>query len=165
MELAKLGIFGTQNQHIGKNYRHYQKGIKMSELISGKDAFGYLSMGADVLVHESTYKAEIWRNLIDTKFSTREILEEKVNGKPYKLTFKLKPRTITLNGVEVPAPFEPKIGEYVYFISSDEVKGYAETTLVDTEMNWGFVQFGAWRTEVEIKQVVAALRSVFNERD
>ncbi len=75
--------------------------------------------------------------------------------------FRLKPRTITINGIEVPAPFEPKIGEYVYFISSDEVKGYAETTLVDTEMNWGFVQFGAWRTEEEIKQVVAALRQVF----
>lgn len=75
--------------------------------------------------------------------------------------FRLKPRTITINGIEVPAPFEPKIGEYVYFISSDEVDGYAETTLVDTEMNWGFVQFGAWRTEEEIKQVVSALRSIF----
>lgn len=74
---------------------------------------------------------------------------------------RLKPRTIPLNGIEVPAPFEPKIGEYVYFISSDEVKGYAETTLADTEMNWGFVQFGAWRTEEEIKQVVVALRQVF----
>ena len=41
MELAELGIFGTQNQHIGKNYHHYQKDIEMSELISGKEAFVY----------------------------------------------------------------------------------------------------------------------------
>lgn len=75
---------------------------------------------------------------------------------------RLKPKTITLNGIEVPAPFEPKVGEYIYFISSDEIKGYAETTLEDTPMNWGFIQFGAWRTEEEIKQVVEALRNVFN---
>lgn len=73
----------------------------------------------------------------------------------YKL--RLKPRTIKLE-LEIPAPFEPKVGDYVYFLCSDETKGYAETTLEDTPMNWGFVQFGAWRTEEEIKQVVAALR-------
>lgn len=129
----------------------------MSELISGKDAFGYLSMGADVLVHESTYKAEIWWNLIDTKFSTREILEEKVNGKPYKLTFKLKPRTITINNIEIPAPFEPKEYEDCYMLTDLYEHGYTRTS-------WKYSKsVPAWRTEEEIKQVVAALRSVFNE--
>ena len=131
----------------------------MSELISGKEAFGYLSIGADVLVHESTYKAEIWRNLIDTKFSIREILEEKVNGKPYKLTFKLKPRTIKLNGIEVPAPFKPKHGEKFYRIAPIIECGYTDGMDGD---NCEF-QFGAWRSEEEIKQVVTALRSIFNE--
>ena len=131
----------------------------MSELISGKEAFGYLSMGADVLVHESTYKAEIWRNLIDTKFSIREILEEKVNGKPYKLTFKLKPRTITINGIEVPAPFEPEKGGIYYMISDDYHDGYLVSEMYDES-----ITIGAWRTEEEIKQVVAALRSIFNEK-
>lgn len=132
----------------------------MSELISGKEASGYLSIGADVLVHESTYKAEIWRNLIDTKFSIREILEEKVNGKPYKLTFKLKPRTITINGIEVAAPFEPKEGDKVYFIDLTCINDYEFRNyekLRDSTIDM------FWRTEAEIKQVVAALRSVFNE--
>ena len=134
----------------------------MSELISGKEAFGYLSMGADVLVHESTYKAEIWRNLIDTKFSIREILEEKVNGKPYKLTFKLKPRTITINGIEVPAPFEPKHGDIFWYLDLTQICSY------NYRQEWSdsdeYTQLGVWRTEEEIKQVVAALRSVFNEK-
>lgn len=137
----------------------------MSELISGKEAFGYLSIGADVLVHESTYKAEIWRNLIDTKFSIREILEEKVNGKPYKLTFKLKPRTITINGIEVPAPFEPKRDQPFYVLNAFSKNGYQCFRLsddYDSDFENALVNF-VWRTQEEIKQVVAALRSIFNE--
>ena len=125
----------------------------MSELISGKEALIAICDGIDV-EHRMVGVSEFGGNP-KTKYL---LLDNFLNG---RFEFRLKPRTITINGIEVPAPFEPKIGEYVYFISSDEVKGYAETTLVDTEMNWGFVQFGAWRTEEEIKQVVEALRSVF----
>ena len=120
----------------------------MSELISGKEALIALANGEEV---EYT-SINGWSDV-------KHLHAYEFLSSGYE--FRLKPRTITINGIEVPAPFEPKIGEYVYFISSDEVKGYAETTLVDTEMNWGFVQFGAWRTEDEIKQVVAALRQVF----
>ena len=125
--------------------------INEGKLISGKDALIALANGQEIEArHKQTGMG--WSNAMTLNlFSFHSSLFE----------FRLKPRTITINGIEVPAPFEPKIGEYVYFISSDEVKGYAETTLVDTEMNWGFVQFGAWRTEEEIKQVVAALRQVF----
>ena len=132
----------------------------MSELISGKEALGYLSMGSDVLVHESTYKAEIWWNLIDTKFSTHEILEEKVNGKPYKLTFKLKPRTIMLNGIEVikPQSKKPKEGDWVYTIDLSNEHGYTSWRCQNSNNTF---KSEWWRTEEEIKQVVAALRSIF----
>ena len=70
--------------------------------------------------------------------------------------FRLKPRTITINGIEVPAPFEPKDGDEVWFISDDHPCGYAVIDLHKQKF-----QFGAWRTESEIKQVVKALRSVF----
>lgn len=120
----------------------------MCNLISGKEALIALANGEDV----EYYKHE-WMDV--NRLSVRDLTS---SDSMYK--FRLKPRTITINSIEVPAPFEPKIGEYVYFISSDEVKGYAQTTLIDTEMNWGFVQFGAWRKESEIKQVVAALRQV-----
>ena len=125
----------------------------MSELISGKEAYNLIGQGVEVQAH-----VEYEKGLLEWQDAKELPACDILNG---HFDFRLKPRTITINGVEVPAPFEPKIGQYVYFISSDEVKGYAETTLVDTEMNWGFVQFGAWRTESEIKQVVEALRSVF----
>lgn len=75
--------------------------------------------------------------------------------------FRLKPRTITLNGIEVPAPFEPKEGETYYYISTKYPKGWCETEHESYKLDSTYTQFGAWRTEEEIKQVVEALRKVF----
>lgn len=127
----------------------------MSELISGKEAWIAKSDHKDV---DWKLQGLDWQELTDSEFmgwDTSRFLGQT------KYMFRLKPKTITLNGIKVPAPFEPKVGDYVYFISSDETKGYAETTLENTPMNWGFIQFGAWRTESEIKQVVEALRKIF----
>lgn len=72
--------------------------------------------------------------------------------------FRLAPRTITINGIEVPAPFEPKDGELFYYINNSADAGYSEGHTT----KWSkYLQFGAWRTEEEIKQVVSALRQVF----
>ena len=131
--------------------------VNEGKLISGEDALIALANGEEVEFKDCV---DEWENI---KHHMGLNLSMFLNT-PDWMKFRLKPRTITINGIEVPAPFEPKIGEYVYFISSDEVKGYAETTLVDTEMNWGFVQFGAWRTKEEIKQVVAALRNIFGKK-
>ena len=64
---------------------------------------------------------------------------------------------VTLS-LEIPAPFEPNHGETAYFLSTSNSCGY---TYTDEFKGYGFdslIQFGAWRTEEEIKQVVAALR-------
>lgn len=125
----------------------------MSELISGKEALIALANGEEV---------EYWCET-DPSIQKRWTLIK--NHNEYKLSyfledkprfeFRLKPRTITINGIEVPAPFEPKKGEAFYHITPSQDKGYFYNT------NECFHQFGAWRTEEEIKQVVAALRSVF----
>lgn len=79
--------------------------------------------------------------------------------------FRLKPRTITINGIEVPAPFEPKNGEDFYYLdcTSDNYGGWAKTAWrnIESDSFKNNTVFGAWRTEEEIKQVVAALRQVF----
>ena len=79
--------------------------------------------------------------------------------------FRLKPRTISINGIEVPAPFEPKNGEDFYYLdcTSDNYGGWAKTSWrnVESDSFKNNTVFGAWRTEEEIKQVVAALRQVF----
>lgn len=77
------------------------------------------------------------------------------------IKFRLKPRTITLNGIEVPAPFEPKEGDLYWMTCTSEKKGYGHNTYDSHDSDSEWIQFGAWRTEEEIKQVVEALRSVF----
>jgi len=74
--------------------------------------------------------------------------------------FRLKPKTITLNGIEMPAPFEPKDGDefWILFESHYSPCGYK---LVLPDNQYSELCYGAWRTEEEIKQVVAALRSAF----
>ena len=75
--------------------------------------------------------------------------------------FRLKPRTITINGIEVPAPFEPKEGEEYWCFSTQTVLGYGHNFYESERADRRFINMGAWRTEDEIKQVVTALRSVF----
>lgn len=133
----------------------------MSELISGKEALIALANGECVQKRSSQWVGDRWMEITSIEPFNLNCFLSGVNRNGENIEFRLKPKTITLNGIEVPAPFEPKVGDYVYFISSDETKGYAETTLENTPMNWGFIQFGAWRTEEEIKQVVAALRKIF----
>lgn len=72
--------------------------------------------------------------------------------------FRLKPRTISINGIEVPAPFKPEDGDQFWHLYPSMGRGYNFTVSIDSDH---YQQFGAWRTEEEIKQVVAALRQVF----
>lgn len=67
--------------------------------------------------------------------------------------FRLKPSTIKIE-LEIPAPFEPKVGEKYWFIADYVSSGYSDTQ-EGTGIN---SSIGKWRTEEEIKQVVAALR-------
>lgn len=73
------------------------------------------------------------------------------------IAFRLKPRTITINGIEFPAPFEAKVGDTFWCISMDTFNGYDCGKYAENML----IHFGKWRTEEEIKQVVAALRSIF----
>ena len=74
---------------------------------------------------------------------------------------RLKPNTITLNGIEVPAPFEPKVGEKYWFIAD-----YTSYAYSDTQEGTGInSSIGKWRSEDEVKQVVAALRQVLGRSD
>ena len=116
----------------------------MSELISGKEAAQAFIGGKQV---EFLDKTGQWRSMIDNT-----VLKVFIDH----TDFRLKPRTITINGIEMPAPFEPKEGEDYWHINPRYEKGYHFNDELDS-----FCQFGAWRTEEEIKQVVAALRQVF----
>lgn len=115
--------------------------VDEGKLISGKEALIALANDRDV-----------------------EYLDENLNewvcmdmAHHFKRKFRLKPRTITINGIEMPAPFEPKHGDEIWFLHPDYGCGYLDGDYDPAE---SYAQFGAWRTEEEIKQVVTALRFV-----
>ena len=119
----------------------------MSELISGKEALIALANGEEVEFNQGSHG---WVDCLCLNV-------EQILGSMFQM--RLKPRTIKINGVEVPAPFEPKVGDSVWVINEDNPDGYALLDKVDKYLKF---TFGAWRTEEEIKQVVEALRNVFN---
>ena len=126
----------------------------MSELISGKEALIALANGGDVIYINTFYKVKPTRYWGDAKECT---VEQFFNG---EWIFKIKPRTITINGIEMPAPFEPKEDCQVWIIDdgkTDNCRKYNYEVEGDERNTF----IGMWRTEEEIKQVVSALRSVF----
>lgn len=123
----------------------------MSELISGKDALIALANGESV---EWRHPERDWVKAPQCGMRTQDFFSGVYQ-------FRLKPRTITLNNIEVPAPFEPKEGDKYYHISIQASTGYGWDKWESSDYDARASIFGAWRTADEIKRVVSALRSVF----
>ena len=122
----------------------------MTNLISGKEALIALANGEEVEL-QATGDVN-WYD--STQWTVGELL-------CFKGRFRLKPRTITINGSEVPAPFEPKVGETYWCFSTQTVLGYGHNVYESEHADRRFINMGAWRTEDEVEQVVAALRQIF----
>ena len=121
----------------------------MTNLISGKEAKLAWANGENVEFYSEDL--DKWFSLNDDVFLSDVFDTRKL---------RLKPRTITINGIEVPAPFEPKEDCIVFIIDDSKTCNYRQYDYefgAEDESNW----IGIWRTEEEIKQVVSALRSVF----
>nr|WP_228200079.1 hypothetical protein [Acinetobacter baumannii] len=80
-------------------------------------------------------------------------------NQPEHIQFRLKPQTIKLE-LEIPKPFEPKHGEMYWWIDATSEEGYSYTYFDNNKADHDIMQFGAWRTEEEIKQVVEQLRKL-----
>ena len=124
--------------------------VNEGKLISGKEALIALANGDEV---EWRHPERDWFKAPQCGMRTQDFFSGVYQ-------FRLKPRTITINGIEVPAPFEPKEGEIYFYLNPHAHAGYGPNTTIEWRK---YLQFGVWRTEEEIKQVVAALRSIFNE--
>ena len=132
-------------------------------MITGKEALIALANGESVEMADSEVGMD-W-----TAISKHGFLDEQKISAPClpmffeeseRIQFRLKPRTITINGIEVPAPFEPKEDCTVFIIDDGKTCQYRTYDYefgAEDESNW----IGIWRNEEEIKQVVAALRSIF----
>jgi len=119
--------------------------VNEGKLISGKEALIALANGEDV---EWRHPERDWFKAPQCGMRTQDFFSGVYQ-------FRLKPRTISINGIEVPAPFEPKEYEDCYMLTDLYEHGYTRTS-------WKYSKsVPAWRTKEEIKQVVAALRQVF----
>ena len=127
----------------------------MSKLISGKEALIALANGEEVECKNDVTGMD-WSDA--TGLLVRSFFDP-----THMWGFRLKPRTITINGIEVPATFKPVEGDTFYYLSPEDECGYDYKCFVEgyPYFDGNKIQFGAWRTEEEIKQVVSALRSVF----
>ena len=118
----------------------------MSELISGKEALIALANGEEV---EFFYR-DAWDSI-----GEMIVIDHFISD---KFKFRLKPRTITINNIEVPAcGVDYKPHTFMFVLNSLEPCEYSKIILDESDEippYW-------WESEEEIKQVVAALRQVF----
>lgn len=116
-----------------------------------KDSYSDMQTSTGVIDRERlTYIEFIELYNKSTAFSINDLY----NG---EILFKLKPSTIMIGPVEVPAPFEPEEGQEVWFIDDNSECGYSRSCEYDSDI---YSYYGWWRTEEEIKQVVSALRKL-----
>lgn len=125
----------------------------MSKLISGKEALIALANGEDV---QGNIGFE-WLDIsVDQKLSIKSFITE-TNDYGVAVKFRLKPRTITINGIEVPCNKSKHDKDDVVWVISTACENWYDWIYgSDCDSNTLY-----WETEEEIKQVVEALRSVF----
>lgn len=122
------------------------------EFISGADALRALADGVKPCEIEGKFIAGLNSMFVSMDGKVENFvkyLDAKV--------FRIKPCTVKLE-IEVPAPFDPKVGECYWYLNSYHESGYDSRIL--TENPCGFYHNQAWRTEAEIKIVVKQLRKL-----
>lgn len=117
-------------------------------LISGAEALRALADGKEV---EFKHDSQGWVTCLGLNI-------ERVLGGWHQM--RLKPQTIKLE-LELPKPFEPKEGDECFILDQESDDGFYRFVYGE---NSGFhkklIQFGVWRNEKEIKQVVEQLRKI-----
>ncbi|WP_407561706.1 hypothetical protein [Acinetobacter baumannii] len=127
-------------------------GEKDPALISGADAHQALLAGENV--QYSGYGEQYWDTALNCNIGVFLNHEKFPDFK-----FRIVPRTIKVE-LELPKPFEPKVGEEYFYINSGRESGFAKKLHDGKKLDYMATQFGAYRTEEEIKQVVDQLRKI-----
>jgi hypothetical protein len=122
---------------------------KEQGLISGADALRALADGKDV-----EYFTDKWVGCDSKQLVVSWYLDDVYQ-------FRIKPTTVKIE-IEIPKPFEPKVGDEIFVLCPYYGCGYRHEYYQEDQKPC--IQFGAWRTEKEVKQVVAALRSALTSK-
>ena len=134
--------------------------VNEGKLISGKEALIALANGETLEMTDSEVDMP-WTEICvknNDFFGKVEPCPWMFINTPNHIQFRLKPRTISINGIEVPCcgdGYEPHT--FMFVLNSLDPNEYSKIILDESDEippYW-------WRTEEEIKQVVATLRQVF----
>ena len=125
----------------------------MSELISGKEALIALANGESVQCANA-----VTLNWSDVDGDCHiDLFTTAKNRNGFDSVFRLKPRTITLNGIEVPCNKSKHDKDDVVWVINTACENWYDWIYgSDCDSNTLY-----WEIEEEIKQVVAALGSAF----
>ncbi|MDH2664767.1 hypothetical protein QDR98_02075 [Acinetobacter baumannii] len=118
-------------------------------LISGAEAKLAWANGVDIQI--KNVNCVNWYDLDESKYNL-DIFDN------VRVDFRLKPQTIKLE-LELPKPFEPEEDCHVYILDDGKTDGYRRYSY-EVHGDKGNTFIGIWRTEDEIKQVVAQLRKI-----
>lgn len=129
-------------------------------LISGADALRALADGKEVELLDE--ELDISWTKIMTEKDERNAIEPCISmffDGYREIKFRLKPQTIKVE-LELPKSFEPKDGDIYWFITPNHSTGYDFSEFDDSQGDKLLMQYGVYRTEEEIKQVVEQLRKI-----
>ncbi|MFX9033055.1 hypothetical protein ABTN36_07825 [Acinetobacter baumannii] len=77
-----------------------------------------------------------------------------------KFKFRFKPQTIKLE-LELPKPFEPRDGDDCFIVDSEQEDGFYRFTYSENSgFHQNLIQFGAYKTEDDVKKAVEQLRKI-----
>ncbi|KQE74971.1 hypothetical protein APB90_10160 [Acinetobacter baumannii] len=119
-------------------------------MISGAEAKLAWANGVDIQI--KNVNCVNWYDLDESKYNL-DIFDN------VRVDFRLKPQTIKLE-LELPKPFEPKLGDLYWFISPFYSTGYDHCTFTNDSADKLHVQYGAYRSEDDVKKAVDQLRKI-----
>ncbi|MDC5247458.1 hypothetical protein OHW55_12180 [Acinetobacter baumannii] len=133
----------------GEHHLTFSKGLEEKDpaLISGADALRALADGKDVQ----------WATGDDFQDVTGQWEIREFSHPSFR--FRLKPQTVKLE-IELPKPFEPKEGDIYWFLSPFYSTGYDHCTFANDSSDKLHVQYGAYRSEDDVKKAVEQLRKI-----
>ena len=131
--------------------------VNEGKLISGKEALIALASGESVQKRIDSWGGDCWLDISKKEPFNLDCFLSGLNRHGDTIKFRLKPRTITINGIEVPKSSDTYSGGLVWILCGTDTREYTSLALDENDELPAYF----WRTEEEIKQVVAALRQVF----
>ncbi len=156
MDNYKITATGRFDEN-GEHHLTFSKGTEEKDpaLISGADVPALIKKGESVQFRSvfSVQGGGEWQDLNLERDEEEFSLGDLINT---RFEWRLKPQTIKVE-LELPKPFEPKVGQEVWFIDDNSKCGYSRSAEYGSDI---YSYFGWWRTEDEIKQVVAQLRKI-----